>query len=38
MRTRFEATCVAGELEEALRLDGGDFLQALSIEWCAALL
>ena len=32
----FEAACVAGELNEALRLYAGDFLQGLSIEGCAA--
>ena len=32
----FEAACAAGELNEALRLYAGDFLQGLSIEACAA--
>jgi DNA-binding SARP family transcriptional activator len=32
----FEAACVNGELNEALRLYAGDFLQGLSIEGCAA--
>ena len=32
----FEAACVAGELNEVLRLYTGDFLQGLSIEGCAA--
>jgi len=32
----FEAACVAGELNEALRLYAGDFLQGLSIDGCAA--
>ncbi len=32
----FEAACAAGELNEALRLYTGDFLQGLSIEGCAA--
>lgn len=32
----FEAACAAGELNEALRLYAGDFLQGLSIEGCTA--
>ena len=32
----FEARCSAGELNEAVRLYAGDFLQGLSIEGCAA--
>ena len=32
----FEAACAAGELNEALRLYSGDFLQGLSIDGCAA--
>ena len=32
----FEAACAAGELNEAVRLYAGDFLQGLSIEGCAA--
>jgi len=32
----FEAACAAGELNEALRLYTGDFLQGLSLEGCAA--
>lgn len=31
----FESACDAGQLEEALRLYGGDFLEGLSIEGCA---
>ena len=32
----FEAACATGELNEAVRLYAGDFLQGLSIEGCAA--
>jgi DNA-binding SARP family transcriptional activator len=32
----FEAACAAGELNEALRLYAGDFLQGLLIEGCEA--
>jgi DNA-binding SARP family transcriptional activator/pimeloyl-ACP methyl ester carboxylesterase len=32
----FEAACAAGELDEALRLYAGDFLQGLSMDGCAA--
>ena len=32
----FEAACASGELNEALRLYAGDFLQGLSIESCEA--
>jgi DNA-binding SARP family transcriptional activator/pimeloyl-ACP methyl ester carboxylesterase len=32
----FEAACDAGELDEAGRLYGGDFLEGLSIEGCSA--
>jgi DNA-binding SARP family transcriptional activator/pimeloyl-ACP methyl ester carboxylesterase len=32
----FEAACAAGELNEAVRLYAGDFLQGLSFEGCAA--
>jgi DNA-binding SARP family transcriptional activator/pimeloyl-ACP methyl ester carboxylesterase len=32
----FEAACVAGDLNEAVRLYAGDFLQGLSIKGCAA--
>ena len=31
----FEAACTAGDLDEALRLYTGDFLQGLSLEGCA---
>src|SRR5690606_27995223 len=32
----FETACAAGEINEALQLYPGDFLQGLSIEGCAA--
>jgi DNA-binding SARP family transcriptional activator len=32
----FEAACDAGDLDEALRLYGGDFLDGLSVAGCAA--